>query len=130
MGNCAGILLKYKNQCLLCKRNLEGSLPGVWSVPGGHVEKKEDIYSAAIREFREETGLQILDEIDLISVLKMYGEDRGKFYLYLYEIDYKVTPDLNQAIDGNEHIICKWFVKKKLPQKIEKQLFFIINQIF
>ena len=86
MGNCAGILLKYKNHCLLCKRSQNGSLPGIWSVPGGHLEKGEDIQDGAVREFREETGYQIIDNLDYVATLS--GGSKMKFYLFLYEINY------------------------------------------
>jgi len=128
MGNCAGILLKYKNQCLLCKRAQGGSLPSVWSVPGGHLEKGESIENGAIREFFEETGIQILGNLDYVTTLN--GGSRMKFYLFLYEINYKINIDLDNAIDGYEHTECKWVSKKTLPDNIEKQLFFVINKIF
>ena len=128
MGNCAGILLKYKNHCLLCKRSQKGSLPGIWSVPGGHLEKGEKIEEGAIREFREETGLQIIDNLDYVATLN--GGLRMKFYLFMYEIPRKIEIDLDEARDGYEHDECKWFNKKNLPEKVEKQLFFIINKIF
>ncbi len=128
MGNCAGILLKYKNQCLLCKRSQKGSLPGIWSVPGGHLEKGEKIEDGAIREFREETGLQIIDNLDYVATLN--GGSRMKFYLFMYDIPRKIDIDLDSARDGYEHYECKWFNKKNLPEKVEKQLFFIINKIF
>ena len=128
MGNCAGILLKYKNQCLLCKRSQKGSLPGIWSVPGGHLEKGEKIEEGAIREFREETGLQIIDNLDYVATLN--GGSRMKYYLFMYEIDKKINIDLDEAKDGFEHEECGWFNKKNLPEKVEKQLFFIINKIF
>ena len=128
MGNCAGILLKYKNQCLLCKRSQTSSLPGVWSVPGGHLEKGEKIEEGAIREFREETGLQIIDKLDYVATLN--GGGRMKYYLFMYEIPRKVDIDLDMAQDGYEHDDCRWFNKKNLPDNVEKQLFFIINKIF
>jgi 8-oxo-dGTP diphosphatase len=113
---------------LLCKRAQGGSLPGVWSVPGGHLEKGESIENGAIREFFEETGIQILGNLDYVTTLN--GGSRMKFYLFLYEINYKINIDLDNAIDGYEHTECKWVSKKTLPNNVEKQLFFVINKIF
>jgi ADP-ribose pyrophosphatase YjhB (NUDIX family) len=128
MGNCAGILLKYKNQCLLCKRSQGGSLPGVWSVPGGHLEKGESIGEGAMREFMEETGLVILGDLKYLATLN--GGGRMKFYLFMYEVPRKIDIDLDEALDGDEHDECRWFSKKNLPNNVEKQLFFIINKLF
>ncbi len=128
MGNCAGILLKYKNQCLLCKRSQGGSLPGVWSVPGGHLEKGESIEEGALREFREETGLVILGNLKYLATLN--GGSRMKFYLFMYEVPKKIEIDLDEAKDGFEHEECKWFTKKTLPDNVERQLFLLINKLF
>jgi len=48
----------------------------------------------------------------------------------MYDVKYKVLPDLDMAIDVGEHSECKWFSKKTLPDNVEKQLFFVINKIF
>ena len=52
----AAILLE-KDQLLLVRRS--GSYAGTWCIPCGHVEYDEHIRSAAQREFKEETGLDV-----------------------------------------------------------------------
>ena len=52
----AVIVLK-DNKLLLVKRN--ASYEGMWCIPCGHVEHDEDVRAAAVREFKEETGLEV-----------------------------------------------------------------------
>ena len=51
------VILMDKNELLLVKRT--GSFADHWCIPCGHVEWDEDIRSAAEREFKEETGLDV-----------------------------------------------------------------------
>ena len=51
------VILVEENELLLVKR--AGSYAGQWCIPCGHVEWDEDIRSAARREFKEETGLEV-----------------------------------------------------------------------
>jgi len=53
----AVIVLK-NSELLLVKRN--GSYEGMWCIPCGHVEYDEDVRMAARREFKEETGLDVV----------------------------------------------------------------------
>lgn len=53
----AVVLLK-DDLILLGRRSPTSSYAGLWCIPCGHVEWDEDVRSAAIREFAEETGLQ------------------------------------------------------------------------
>ena len=46
-------------QILLLKRNVE-PFKGYWHVVGGHVEEDESLKDAVKREFREETGLDVV----------------------------------------------------------------------
>lgn len=49
-----------ENDVLLIHRSAEATLfPGVYNGVGGHIERGEDILSAAQREVREETGLEV-----------------------------------------------------------------------
>ena len=129
----AGVLVKVKNKCLLCKRNLQGSLPGEWSVPAGKVEKGEDIFDAAVREFYEETNLEINNKLEFCGFLKRRSRDgeklRGLLYLFITEFDKEILPDLENAKDGDEHTKCKYFKINDLPDKMSDELKDLIKKI-
>jgi len=51
------VIIYRNNRILLVKRL--GSYAEMWCIPCGHVEWGEDVRSAAIREIKEETGLDV-----------------------------------------------------------------------
>ncbi len=51
------VVLVENNAVLLAKR--VGSYENMWCIPCGHLEYDEDVRSAARREFKEETGLDV-----------------------------------------------------------------------
>ena len=51
------VVLVEQNRLLLTRRR--GSYEGMWCIPCGHVEYGEEVRSAAQREFKEETGLNV-----------------------------------------------------------------------
>ena len=119
MKKAAGILITSNGKCLLCKRNTEGSLPGEWSIPAGKIEPREGVISAAQREFFEETNININGQINFIGVLKRFNREgtkpKGLLYMFRYESDQELLPDLDLAVDGNEHTECGYFGKNELP---------------
>jgi 8-oxo-dGTP pyrophosphatase MutT (NUDIX family) len=119
MKKAAGILVVYNNKCLLCKRNTEGSLPGEWSVPAGKIEPREGVISAAHREFFEETNINIDGQLNFMGVLKRYNREgikpKGLLYIFKYDSDEELLPDLDLAVDGDEHTECSYFGKNELP---------------
>lgn len=54
-------VLLFENDKVLLVRHGEsaGHITGVYGIPGGHVEPDEDLQTTAVREFREETGLDV-----------------------------------------------------------------------
>ena len=51
------MVLDQQGRLLLGRRN--SSYKGLWCIPCGYVEYDEDVYEAIIREFKEETNLDI-----------------------------------------------------------------------
>lgn len=52
------VVLVENHELLLVQRS--GSYAGMWCIPCGHVERGEEVRDAARREFKEETGLDVL----------------------------------------------------------------------
>lgn len=56
-----GALLFCEDRMLLCRRNpARASHPGVWDMPGGHIEAGERPWDALVRELKEELGIAAL----------------------------------------------------------------------
>ena len=125
-----GILVKCGNEVLLCKRGLKGSLPGVWSIPSGHIHPNETAKIGAIREFNEETDLKIGDNIDLVGMFTVKEDEHSLvFFVFFYESKTKVKPDLVNAKDGHEHTECGFFDKNSLPMDESNKLYKIVMKI-
>ena len=104
------IIFDESGRFLLChRRDID-----VWNLPGGKVEHDELPTEAAIRETKEETGLDVeinrlLDVIDNI----VYDDD-GKICYHYVLIDYLCSSshgDLKAATDVKE---AKWIKLKDL----------------
>jgi ADP-ribose pyrophosphatase YjhB (NUDIX family) len=134
----AGILVKYNNKVLLCKRSSSHkTLKGVWSIPAGSIEVGEKPRDAAIREFYEETNVLIdnADDLELVGVINRYARDnkyiKGVMYVYVIEVNEELIPDLVNAKDGEEHTECGYFTIIDLPFDDHKdQLFKLILNNF
>jgi 8-oxo-dGTP diphosphatase len=50
---------------------------------GGHIERDEDIYSAALREVREETGLEV-DNLRLAGLINIDGDQPTGIMLFVF----------------------------------------------
>src|SRR3989344_979313 len=63
------IILNNEGKILILKRNLQDKwYPGIWDIPGGGVDESESLKAAAIREIREECGLDIEIQGDYFTV--------------------------------------------------------------
>jgi ADP-ribose pyrophosphatase YjhB (NUDIX family) len=129
-----GILVKFKDEVLLCKRNKFGSNLGTWSIPAGKLNKNESPFLAAKREFFEETNIVPFEKIKLCGFVNRKTRDnlknKGLMYVYLMEVDEKIYPDLTKAKDGNEHSESAYFTLKNNPiEDKNDQLYILIKNI-
>ena len=116
-----GVLVKVNGECLLCKRGHKASYPNTWSVPGGHIEKGETTKEGALREFYEETDIDISDyDLDLAGVIvnrkKTDNKIKSLMYVYLLPTHEYMYPNLETAQDGHEHTECGYFGLDKIKK--------------
>jgi ADP-ribose pyrophosphatase YjhB (NUDIX family) len=102
-----GILIRNGDEYLLIKRASEPD-KGLWSVPGGMVEVGEKVEEAAIREAKEETGLEIEIVKDLGAVDKIVRDDVGKIKYHFIIIDYLAEPVSGEMHHHDDALDAKW----------------------
>jgi len=130
-----GVLVKCNDKVLLCKRNNQGSFPGMWSIPAGKLEENESTKDCAKREFFEETAINIDDvPLKFIGLVPRHTRDgkkvKGLMYVYLLETDEELNPDFEKATDGEEHTDYGYFAKEQLEQnKIGTYLYRLLEII-
>jgi 8-oxo-dGTP pyrophosphatase MutT (NUDIX family) len=117
-----GVVVKYKDEVLLCKRNNEGSFPGMWSIPAGKLEENESTHECAVREFYEETALTISEEkLKFVGLIPRHTRDgkkvKGLMYVYQINVNNKLEPDFDKAKDGDEHSEWKYYKMKDIEME-------------
>jgi 8-oxo-dGTP diphosphatase len=100
------IVANDRGQVVLVRRAIEPGY-GLWVFPGGYVDKGEKVTSAAIREAREEAGLEI--RIDrLLNVYSYSGRP-------LVVIVYAATAIGTELSHDEECLEARWFAADEIP---------------
>ena len=129
-----GVMVKFNDKILLCKRNNLGSFPGMWSIPGGKLEENETTQEGAKREFFEETAVDIDNkDIKFIGLIPRHTRDgkkvKGLMYVYLLEVDELIEPDLENAIDGEEHTEWNYFSLEEIKPETSGEYMYKMAEI-
>lgn len=131
----AGVAVKNNNKILFCKRSSKVDYPGIWSIPGGTMEEGEKPHQTARREFFEEMAVDIDHEnLKKIGVIPRYSRDGKKLKgeMHVFEIEPKeiIIPNLDLAIDGDEHTECGYYSLDQMPpSKIGEHLHELLKNI-
>jgi 8-oxo-dGTP diphosphatase len=78
----AGVLVEHDGKVLLVRRRLSPR-KGMWTFPAGFVDFGEDPAEAAVREGREETGLEV-EIAGLLDVIAGREHERGADIVIVY----------------------------------------------
>lgn len=103
-------LIKEEEKIFLVKRKFE-PLKDFWSFPGGRVEKEESVEQGAIRETKEETGIdiKIIKELKSFKILNKEKNRLDIFHIFFCKpISMKFNIDFEESLDG------KWFKIKDI----------------
>lgn len=116
MVGAATLIVDDANRLLLLHRTDNDC----WGPPGGAVELGEEVETAARREVREETGLEL-------GELSLFGVFSGPELFYIYPngdqvynvtIVYRARFAGGEIVLNEEHDGWKWFAPTDIPEKV------------
>lgn len=111
----ATVLVLHNNKLLLAKRSVE-PFKGWWDPLGGFVERGEHPQETAVRELKQETGLDI-------NITKLFGIYTGTFPsdtdpFYIITMVYLAECNSDKVEAHDDVMECRWFSKEEVPTKI------------
>jgi len=104
------IIIEFPGGIILIKRK---NPPEGWALPGGFVDYGEDLETAAVREAKEETGL----DIELIRQLHTYSDPKRDPRHHTITTVY-IAKAQGNAIAGDDAKEVGIFEKEALPKQI------------
>ena len=103
----AGTVIERGGRLLLGRRGPNAAAAGGWSFPAGFVERGERVEDAAVREAREEVGL----EVDLGPLLGLYSNAGETVVLAVYV----ALAVRGEPVAGDDLDTVGWFAPDALP---------------
>ena len=104
------VLIDDNEQILLVKRNIEPKI-GMWCLPGGFMELDESPEEAALRELKEETGLD-----GQIEQLLGVTTNKSAQYTTVLMMGFLIKKYSGKLIAGDDASEVKFFNYKDLPE--------------
>lgn len=109
-----GVVCLKDDKVLLIRR---GSPPrqGEWSLPGGRIEPGERLADAALRELREETGVEA-ELIGLVDVVDGLFPEAARHYVL---IDYAARWTMGEPVAGDDAAEAAFFPFETALDKVD-----------
>jgi len=90
-------------------------LPGVYELPGGHIDFGEEVPTGLMREIKEEFGMNI-ELGDPFAVFTYRNEIKGSHSIEVIYFATFTDPIENIAMNPDDHSSFGWFSEAELPQ--------------
>ena len=116
----AYVVVRRADEVLLLLRANTGYMDGYWAVPAGHVERGESAIAAAVRELKEEVGIDV-EPADLVPVTAMHRtggngdpiDERVDFFFMASK--WTGEPRL---MEPDKAAALEWYALDKLPDPL------------
>ena len=109
----AGVAIIKNKKVLLVQQTDDGDQPGKWGPPAGHANDNETLIETAIRETKEETGL----DINILGVAQAgFFEYKDEIYVFVF---YHAAPSGSIKIKPQQEVQASvWATLKDI--KVDK----------
>jgi ADP-ribose pyrophosphatase len=102
-----GVIIVRDGKVLVVQRGREPGA-GTWAFPGGRLELGETLAEAAVREAREETGLEV-EPGEVAAVVEFIDRDeQGKVRWHYVIVDLLATPVGGTLQPGDDSVAVRW----------------------
>lgn len=104
-----GAVIIQDGKIILVKRQAEPGR-GRWSIPGGTVHVGEKVRDAAVREAKEESGLdiKIIDDRPMDVFDSIMIDDRGRVQYHFALVDFLAVPKGGALAAGEDAAEARW----------------------
>jgi len=110
-----GAIIIADSRILLVKR-AKPPLEGEWSIPGGMLELGETVRAAAVREAKEETGLDV-EPGELLGVFdRVLRDTEGRVQYHYVLIDFLCRPTGGELCAGGDASDARWFTAEEVAR--------------
>ncbi len=102
-------IVRFGSKIVLVKEGKPG-IYGQWNLPGGHLEEGEELIPGALREIKEETGLDA-DIEALIGVYTGFGKN------HCLDLIFQATAPSGEVFSADQDILeCAWFTREAIDR--------------
>ena len=108
------LLMNEKSEVLLLHRKGTAFGDGLYSLPGGKIEDGETALEAAVREAKEEVGIDVTD-LDFIHVVDRRGADE-EFFIFTFKV--KAFQGEPKNCETHKCDYMSWVALTELPDNI------------
>ncbi|HEY2662425.1 MAG TPA: NUDIX hydrolase [Caulobacteraceae bacterium] len=111
---CVGVVCFRAGEVLLIQRGKAPRL-GQWSIPGGRMEFGESVHAAALRELKEETGIEakILGLVDVVDSLDAKADWHGVL------VDYAARWTAGEPVAGDDAAAARFLPLDEALSKVD-----------
>lgn len=111
------IIIEHEGKFLMVEElNEDQNNKPVFSMPAGHIEKKESILDAALREASEECGCEV--QLQALTGIYDYVKDDETIERFCFAAKLKKIPEHLQTHDPDHEILnVRWYTKEEIYQK-------------
>jgi len=109
------VVLERAGRILLMRRAGTGFFDGLYSLPGGHVEEGESLRATAVREMREELGIDLESAaFEVIGVVHRRS-DTNRIDFFLCASDWSGEPHIAEPQRCDD---LRWCAPDALPETV------------